>query len=63
MIMQALQKFLHQIRTTILPAIIHEVVEYMKVFLIDALVCIGSEMDIDSCTSTPFVNTALNLIA
>ena len=63
MIVQALQKCLHQVRTTILPAIIGEVVEYVKVFLIDALVCIGSEMDINTCTGTPFINTALDLIA
>ena len=58
MIVQELQKCLHLVRATILP-----VVEYVKVFLVDALVCIGSEMDINKCTSTPFVNTALDLIA
>jgi hypothetical protein len=63
MIVQALQKCLHQVRTTILPAIICKVVEYVKVFLVDALVCIGSEMDINTCTGTPFINTALDLIA
>jgi hypothetical protein len=62
MIVQALEKFLHQVRATILPAIIRDIVEYAKVFLVDTLVCIGSEMDINSRTSTPFINTALNLI-
>ena len=63
MIMQPLQKFLHQVRATILPTIICKVVEYAKVFLVDALVCIGSKMDIGSRTSNPFIDTALDLIA
>jgi hypothetical protein len=35
----------------------------MKVLLVDAMVCFGHKVDIGSCSATPFVDTALNLVA
>jgi hypothetical protein len=48
MIINPLQKPLHKLRATMLPAIIHELIEYLKVFLEDWFVCLLSEMDINS---------------
>lgn len=63
MIMQLLQKLLHQVWTTILPAIFCKVVEFKKVFLVNCMISICGKMYIHTYTSTPFIYTALNLIA
>ena len=62
MIIYPLQKPLHKLRATMLPAIIRELIKYLEVFLKDWFVCLLSEMDIDSCTSSPFVDAALDLM-
>jgi hypothetical protein len=62
MIMQALQKLLHQVRATILLAIICEFVEFTQVILVNVLVCVSCKVDIDSRAGTPFIDTALNLV-
>ena len=62
MILYPLQKPLHKLGATMLPAIIHKLIEYVKVFLKEWFECLLSEMDIDSCTSSPFIYAALDLM-
>jgi hypothetical protein len=63
MIMHLLQKFHHKIRAAILLAMISKIIKDMKVFLKDILICLTGEMDINLCTSTPFIDSTLDLIA
>jgi hypothetical protein len=61
--MHSLQKFHHKIRAAILLAIISKIIEDTKVFLEDILVRLAGEMDVNSRTSTPFIDSTLDLIA
>jgi hypothetical protein len=61
--MHPFQKFLHKVSTAVLLAIICELVKDTKVFLKDILIRLAGEMNINSCTSTPFINSTLDLIA
>ena len=63
MIMHLLQKFLHKVRAAILLAIICKLIKDTKVFLKDISICLAGEMDINSGTSTPFIDSTLDLIA
>jgi hypothetical protein len=62
MIMHPLQKYTHKIRTAILLTIDRKLVKKVKVFLEHILVCLASEMNINACSSTPLIDSALNLI-
>jgi hypothetical protein len=59
--MQPLQKLLHQVWATILPAIIGKLVEFTKMFLKDRVITVGSEMDIEAHAGTPFIYATLDL--
>jgi len=63
MIMHPFQKFSHEVRAAVLLAIICKLVKDTKVFLEDILIRLAGEMDINSCTSTPFIDSTLDLIA
>ena len=52
---------MHQVWAIILPAIIGELVEFTKMFLIDRVITVGSEMDVEAHASTPLIYTTLDL--
>jgi hypothetical protein len=53
MIMQPLQKLLHQVWTTILSAIISKIIEFTKVFLENHIIFISSKIDIEVHVGAP----------
>ena len=62
MVMNSLQKFAKEVGAAMCLCILFELIKEAKVLFINIFVCLGSEMNIDSCACSPFIDSALDLI-